>query len=233
MVGPIDRTRGSQTPRIVLLVLVGVLVTTVAIQVSRYAGAADASSEAPSAPSTTPAPSAPSDPSTTDPGTTGNGKPPAGSNGTPDSTQSPAPTTPPPGGSSKPSDPGVPYTISGTVSTPLRPGGAPAPIDVSFSSTNVGNGGNGVDGVRVSSLVVTITAVTGPNIGASRPCSTADFVVTQFEGRYPFYVPNGSSSLSSLGFRSGAWPTVRMKDTGSNQNGCKNAMVSLAFTGTP
>jgi len=125
---------------------------------------------------------------------------------------------------------GVPYTMSGSVGTPLRPGGAAAAIDVGFSSTNAGNGGTGVDGVRVSSLVVGIVSVTGgsnvPNV-----CTAADFAVTQFTGAYPFYVPLGASSLSSLRFAPGSWPKIRMKETGQNQNGCKGATLHLSFTG--
>jgi len=230
MFGRIENIGGNPRALMVLLVLFGVLVLTVAVQVSRFAGAADASSEPPTASPGSTDPKAPA-PDTAP-------KPPSGSTSEPDSTQPPSqtPTQSPPKittpAGAKPSDPGVPYTISGTISTPLRPGEAAVPIDVAFASTNAGNGGTGVSGVRVSSLVVTITAVTGPNIGASRPCSTTDFVLTQFEGRYPFTIPEGSSSLSSLGFASGTWPTLRMKETGANQNGCKRATVSLAYTGT-
>ena len=124
---------------------------------------------------------------------------------------------------------GLPYAISGTVNTPLRPGGAAAAIDVGFSSPNAGSG---VDGTRVSNLVVAITSVTGPNITVSRPCTAADFALTQFGGAYPFYVPLGASSLSSLGFAPGAWPTLRLLARPVNQDGCKGATIHLSYAGT-
>lgn len=194
MFGRNETTTKSNRPLVVLLVLLGVFLITVAVQVSRFAGIAGANTEPPSK-----------------------------------STVSATPAD----ASSNPPNPGTPYTITGTISTPLRPGGAPFPINVGFSSANEGNGGTGVGGVRVSSLVVSITSVTGPNINGSRPCSAADFALAQFSGAYPFYVPHGSSSLSALGFGSGTWPTLRMKNTVANQNGCKGAIVLLAYTGTP
>lgn len=127
---------------------------------------------------------------------------------------------------------GQPYTISGSVSSALYPGGAAQPINVAFSSTNVGNGGSGVNGVQVSSLVVAITSVTGgsnvPNV-----CTAADFALTQFSGAYPFYVPQGASSLSSLGFASGTWPKLTLINRPVNQDGCKGASINLSYTGTP
>src|SRR4029077_17599589 len=93
-----------------------------------------------------------------------------------------------------------PYTISGTVSSLLYPGATPQPINVSFSNPNVGNGGSGVNGVQVSNLTLQIQSITGPNITTAHPCTAADFAIVQFTGAYPFYVPQGSSSLSSLGF---------------------------------
>jgi hypothetical protein len=136
---------------------------------------------------------------------------------------------------------GQPYTICPAASPcavgPLYPGGAAAPINVTFSSPNAGTGGNGT---RVSLLTVSITSITGVSAGPN-PCTAADYALTQFSGAYPFYVPFGASSLSSLGFASAAWPSIRMLDrqdtvpgNGSgNQNACKGATVHLSFVGTP
>ena len=112
------------------------------------------------------------------------------------------------------------------------PGGPAQPFDVSFSSANAGNGGSGVDGTQVSSLVVAISSITGAS-NVPNPCTGADFALTQFSGAYPFYVPQGSSSLSSLGFGTGTWPTLRLIDRPLNQDGCKGASVHVAYEGTP
>ena len=141
--------------------------------------------------------------------------------------------TPPPAPPTSGPAPDNLYTISGSVSAALHPGGLAAPINVTFSSTNAGNGGSGVDGTRVSGLAVSITSVTGPNINGAHPCTAADFALTQFSGAYPFYVPQGASSLFSLGFASGTWPTLRLKETGLNQDGCKGASIHLSYAGTP
>ena len=107
---------GNSRALVVLLVLVGVLVITVAVQVSRYAGAADASSESPSA-------RAPrrlhlthrlTDPGRERPGT-GSRRP--GRTQRLTRRHRPRDAQRLPAAPRSPSDPGVPYTISGTVST--------------------------------------------------------------------------------------------------------------------
>ncbi len=138
---------------------------------------------------------------------------------------------------------GQDYTISGDVSVPLGPGAPAQPINVAFSNPNVGNGGSGANGVQVSSLTVTIQSVTAPNATPSLPCTVADFAVTQYGGSYPFYVPQGASSLSTIfpSLPTNQYPSIRMIDrhdtvpgdgTG-NQDGCKGAMIHLTYTGTP
>lgn len=137
---------------------------------------------------------------------------------------------------------GQPYAICPASSPcavgPLYPGGPAASINVTFSSPNAGAGRNGT---RVSSLVVSITSISSALV-VPNPCTAADYVLTQFGGTYPFYVPFGASSLSSLGFvNSALWPSIRMlnrADTvpgngSGNQNACKGATVHLSFQGTP
>ena len=137
---------------------------------------------------------------------------------------------------------GQPYTICPAASPcavgPLYPGGAAAPINVTFSSPNAGTG---VNGTQVSSLVVSIASISGVS-GGPNSCTAADYAITQFSGGYPFYAPFGASSLSSIGFASSAtWPSIRMLNrqdappgSGSgNQNACKGATVHLSFVGTP
>ena len=136
---------------------------------------------------------------------------------------------------------GQPYTICPAASPcavgPLYPGGAAAPINVTFSSPNAGTG---TTGTQVSNLTVSISSISGVSAGPN-PCTAADYVLTQFSGGYPFYLPFGSSSLSTLGFTSATWPSIRMLnradfvpgDGTGNQNACKGATVNLSFQGTP
>jgi hypothetical protein len=103
---------------------------------------------------------------------------------------------------------------------------------MTFNNPNAGNGGSGGNGVQVSNLAVAIESISGPNITAAKPCTTSDYAVVQFTGTYPFYIPQGASSLSSLGFAASAWPTIQMVNRAANQDGCIGATVTLKYTGS-
>jgi len=61
----------------------------------------------------------------------------------------------------------------------------------------------------------------------------ADYAVTQYSGPYPLAVPaHGNATLSSLGVASGKFPQVQMIDTATNQDGCKGATLTLAYSGS-
>ncbi len=125
----------------------------------------------------------------------------------------------------------LPYSIDGSIATLLYPGGSPSPIDLSF--TNPNPGGSGAAGVRVGRLTVKVSAVSAPAATALRPCTVSDFAVTQFSGTYPFEIPEGRSTLQSLGFAEDTWPTVRLVNRRVNQDGCKGATITLAYGGSP
>ncbi len=126
-----------------------------------------------------------------------------------------------------------PYTISGNAQGTLYPTTAAtgAPINLTFNNPNAGNGGSGVNGVQIAGLTVAIASVSAPNANVAHPCGPVDFAVTQFSGSYPFYIPQGTSSLQSLGFASTTWPSVRLIDRPVNQDGCKGATVNLTYQG--
>lgn len=124
----------------------------------------------------------------------------------------------------------LPYTIGGSITTPLLPGGAPSPIDLSFSNPN--GGGSSASGVRVSRITVKIAAISAPAATPAHPCTISDFAVTQFSGTYPFEIPEGSSTLQSLGFSPDTWPTASIVDRPVNQDGCKGATITLAYRGS-
>ena len=125
---------------------------------------------------------------------------------------------------------GLPYSISGTVSTPLYPGADAQPIDLTFSNPNAGGIPDG--DVKVTSLTVAVSSVTGPNVGVLGPCDASDFAVTQFTGG-SFFVHPGTTALSSYFPSSSVWPTIRLINKPSNQDGCKGASVTLSYGGTP
>jgi large repetitive protein len=118
------------------------------------------------------------------------------------------------------------FTISGGPGGQLFPGAAASPINLQFSNPNS-------VGMSVTSLSVSVQSVSSaPNATPAHPCTVTNFAATQFSGSYPFTIPPGSSSLSSLGFSPVQMPKVRMLDSGGNQDGCKNATISLSYSGS-
>ncbi len=120
---------------------------------------------------------------------------------------------------------GKPFTISGNLSGLLAPG-VSLPLDLTLTNENNQT-------VSISNLTVTVQIVTAPAATVTHQCSPADYAVTQYNGPYPLAVPaNGHASLSSLGVVSGTFPQVKMIDTATNQDGCKGATLTLAYSGS-
>jgi len=110
---------------------------------------------------------------------------------------------------------GVTVTQAGTT-TGLYPGGPAAPVNFNINNPGPGN-------QYVSTVTVAMTGVTGPNISATRPCTTAEFVLTQ-PAAINTDLPVGSTSFSPSG------STIALTNTAVNQDGCKSATVALSFT---
>jgi hypothetical protein len=122
---------------------------------------------------------------------------------------------------------GKPFTISGNLSGALAPGLSRA-LDLTLANPNK-------KPLSVTNLTVTVQTVTRTAyaIAHNQPCTTADYAVTQYSGAYPLTVPgNGSASLSSLGVSTSARPKVSMLNTALNQDGCKGATLTLAYSGS-
>jgi hypothetical protein len=119
-----------------------------------------------------------------------------------------------------------PFTISGSVSG-LAPG-VSVPLNLTLSNPNK-------KALAVTGLGVTIQGVTRTSDATAHnlPCGPTDYAVTQYGGPYPLTVPaKGSASLSGLGVPSSAWPRVTMLDRPTNQDGCKGASLTLAYSGS-
>ena|GEM_PF-5737777 len=117
--------------------------------------------------------------------------------------------------------PGV--ELSGSARGSLAPG-VSAPIDVQMSNT-------GDSPVTLGSLDTQVDRVIAPGASAALPCSQADFSLEQFTGTSQIVLPPASSvSLEDLGIPESEWPQIAMKYRSSNQDGCKLAVVKLAFT---
>lgn len=117
------------------------------------------------------------------------------------------------------------FGLSGDVSGLLAPGTSRS-MDLGFTNPD--------KGIDVGNLTVSITGVvrTAKAIAANLPCTAQDYAVVQYSGRYPLTVPSGSSSLSQLGAPSAQWPRIAMLDTPRLQDGCKGAVLQLAYSGS-
>jgi hypothetical protein len=117
------------------------------------------------------------------------------------------------------------FTIAGALADPLTPGTG-APLDLTLANQE------GTD-LSISVLSVQVASVSGPHADATHPCSANDFSVEQFSGASGFTLPASSTfSLSELGFAPAEWPQVSMLNLLANQDGCKQASLTLAFAGT-
>jgi len=115
------------------------------------------------------------------------------------------------------------FAISGDLAEPFSPGGS-APLNLTIS--------NPLDtDLAVSALRVVIDEVEAPNATALLPCSVDDFAVEQLSRRDELVIEAGATiSLAELGIPSDDWPQVLMLNTDSNQDGCKSASFTLAYS---
>lgn len=117
------------------------------------------------------------------------------------------------------------FMIAGALPYPLTPGAA-APLDLTLVNQE------SID-LSISSLSVRVASISGPQMDPTHPCSTSDFSVEQFSETPGFTLPASSTaSLSELGFTPVQWPEVSMLNLPVNQGGCKQASLSLSFSGT-
>jgi hypothetical protein len=117
------------------------------------------------------------------------------------------------------------FTITGALSTPIIPGGS-QPLDLTIANPNELP-------LIVLDLMVAVKSVDAPRATTSLPCSIDDFIVGQAPRNQNIVVPGHSDvSLSGLGAASTTWPNVGFLETDENQDGCKGATLTLAYTGT-
>jgi hypothetical protein len=115
------------------------------------------------------------------------------------------------------------FTIEGDLVEPMWPGGF-VPLDLVVTNpleTDLG----------VSRLLVEIDEIDAPNATESQPCDVHDFEIVQLTGFDELIVEAGATTtLTDLGVPLEAWPRVHMLDGDHNQDGCKNATFSLAYS---
>ncbi|HET6741635.1 MAG TPA: hypothetical protein VFH76_21975 [Kribbella sp.] len=121
---------------------------------------------------------------------------------------------------------GKDFAISGNLTGLLSPG-ATRQLDLTLTNPNK-------KPIAITNLTVALASVmrTATAVAQGLPCGSADYRITQYAGSYPLSVPgNSGAALSGLHVPQSAWPQVTMVDTASNQDGCKGATVTFAYSG--
>ncbi len=113
--------------------------------------------------------------------------------------------------------------ISGTTHRLLRPG-ARARINLRFANPSRHS-------VKLRHVRVTISSITAPEADAGHPCTRADFRVRPMRSQ-TFVLPRfWSTNLVRLGIPAWQWPHLKMRNRPVNQDGCKDATLTLTYTG--
>lgn len=117
------------------------------------------------------------------------------------------------------------FTIEGNAIGAISPGGM-VPLDLEFTNLH--------DlAISVSDLSATVQEVSAPRGTDTNPCSVGDFAVDQASRSLDITIAGGASStLSSLDLPRRMWPQVRMLNPSVNQDGCKGASLTLAYSAT-
>ena len=120
-------------------------------------------------------------------------------------------------------DSSPPFTIEGHATEAISPG-IQAPIDVKLT--------NPYDTpLSVTDLRVSVQTVTAPHADHAHPCAIADFSVRQGPTGLKVTIPaSTTNTLNSLGITRASWPAVGMLNRPANQDGCKGASLTLAYT---
>lgn len=116
----------------------------------------------------------------------------------------------------------VPIGLGGAFDQPLRPG-TTRYLDLTFHNPSAWD-------VAITSVSVSIVAVTAPHAVNGLSCLATDFVGSS--GRLtPVVVGAGQSVvLSGSGAPQATWPSVHLVNASVNQDGCKGATITVGYS---
>jgi hypothetical protein len=118
------------------------------------------------------------------------------------------------------------FSISGTAPSPLYPGAAASPMNLTLTNPNGYS-------MTITSITVAVASVSAPHATSGFPCSANDFATRSYTSSTGFTLPaNSTKTLSDLGVAQSQWPTLGMLDTPTNQDGCKGASLTLSYSGS-
>jgi hypothetical protein len=112
------------------------------------------------------------------------------------------------------------FTISGNAPDLLYPGAAAAPIAARLTNPNA-------EAISVTALNV---ALSGSGLPAGCNPAWFAFAPSSLTPSNPVVVPAGGSV--TLPAQGATAPTVRLLDSGTNQNACRNAQLRLTYSGS-
>lgn len=118
----------------------------------------------------------------------------------------------------------APLVIGGDVVGPLAPGRM-VPFDLTLTNPHDFP-------LAVSGLRVTVSEVHAPQADEQHPCTRDDFAVTQRDNLDILLPDDAARTLTALAVPKSDWPHVGMRDRPLNQDGCKNASLTLRFVAT-
>ena len=115
------------------------------------------------------------------------------------------------------------FVITASPTEPMAPG-VRVPLDLLLKNSNDTK-------MSVTDVEVTVQKVEAPNSSDRLRCLVGDFSVEQAADGIDLTLPPGTTrTLSALSLPSTQWPKVGMRNTSVNQDGCKGASLTLAFS---
>lgn len=119
----------------------------------------------------------------------------------------------------------APFMISGDISGEITPG-AMVPLDLSLENLNDFD-------LIIEGIIGNVQDVDAPRVDPAHPCSVADFEVRQVpESASLSLHGNRTQDLSGPGLARDRWPAVGMLNRLVNQDGCKQAVLTLGYEAT-
>ena len=115
------------------------------------------------------------------------------------------------------------FTIKNTLIRQASPGSL-SRINLTFTNPNAFP-------VVITHISVRIASLDAPNATRAHPCTTADFKVRHAGQQLRLTIPaKRTTTLRLLGVDARRWPQAQMIDRLVNQDGCKGAVVTLAYS---
>ncbi|TAL41022.1 MAG: hypothetical protein EPN91_11730 [Salinibacterium sp.] len=120
-------------------------------------------------------------------------------------------------------EPADSFTIKGNALKAIAPGYS-VPLNLTITNTYQYP-------MEVTGLTVTVKEVIAPNSSASFPCTVDDFEITQVPEKTALTVAASKArSLDQLKLAASLWPQIGIRETAHNQDGCKGASLTLAYS---